>query len=114
MHNVLELSSTNQRALNIRDQTDEYLRGYVDRVQGWIFDNKIEVEPDVPNTYRDLETLPRVLNFDAVSMLTKRRKTLLVLLCEVAIEKRDRASFMEYCTWLESQLPPTSVRLTIG
>jgi len=33
---------------------------------------------------------------------------------EVAIEKRDRASFMEYCTWLESQLPPTSVRLTIG
>lgn len=108
VHGVLDLSPTNQRAVNIRDQVDEYLRVYVIPVQGWVFENKIDVEPHVPNTYQDLETLTRVLNFDAVSTLSKRRKTLLAFLCEVSTERREKDTFMEYCRYLEKQLPTTS------
>jgi len=95
---VLNINAKNEKALNIKKKVSDTLTDYKGSVISWLLDNELDDDcRPIRNIFSELHNLAAELDFDKITKLEKRKKTLLVNLCLVSKEKLVKNQFIDIC-----------------
>lgn len=111
---VLNINAKNEKALNLKKKVSETLTDYKSSVISWLLENELDDDcRPIRKIFSELHNLAAELDFDKITKLEKRKKTLLANLCLVSKGKLVKNQFIDICKVYYSSSSiqkPTNVR----